>query len=349
FSLGVVFYELLSGAWPYGDPSCVVSELRRAAAYSDPTPLDAAPTEDTASHRGLTRPALSRLLSGDLSAIAGKALENDPQRRYGTVEQFASDVRRYLDGRAVEARAQTAFYRSRKFVQRHWMPVLAAALFVIGLSTATAIAVQESRVARSHYEELRSLTASLLFELKDAINDVPGSTAAQKLLAARVVRTLDRMAAQTTSDPKLMLELAEAYRQFAELQASPFVQNLGDVAGARASLAKSQALVDPQIKAAPSDPAVLKTKALLERTIAEIGFVTGEEQSAVRHFLTADDIFDKLVAAPKPDISTLYEAAVTHQEAGDLFGQPGTPSLSDTQRAEKEYRRTIELDQVVLR
>ena len=30
FSLGVVLYELLCGAWPFGDPGSVLSELNRA-------------------------------------------------------------------------------------------------------------------------------------------------------------------------------------------------------------------------------------------------------------------------------------------------------------------------------
>jgi len=36
FSLGVILYELLTGAWPYGDPGSMMSELRRAVGDSSP-------------------------------------------------------------------------------------------------------------------------------------------------------------------------------------------------------------------------------------------------------------------------------------------------------------------------
>lgn len=149
FSLGVVLYELLTGAWPFGDPESIVSELQRTTADASPAVPASAISEDAAAARSVPRKRLQRLLRGDLAAIVLKALENDPRRRYGTVHQFAEDIRRFRDGAAVQARPQTAVYRWRKLVRRHWLPVTVAAVFVGAIAAAALVAAYEARAARA--------------------------------------------------------------------------------------------------------------------------------------------------------------------------------------------------------
>ena len=43
-------------------------------------------------------------LSGDLDTIVLQAMRKDPLRRYASVEQFAEDIRRHLEGLPVTAR-----------------------------------------------------------------------------------------------------------------------------------------------------------------------------------------------------------------------------------------------------
>ena len=148
FSLGVVLYELLTGAWPFGKETSIVSELHRAVADIPVRPLATAVTPQTAETRSVSGEQLGRLLKGDLSAVVGKALENDPARRYGTVRQFADDIGAYLDGRPVQARPQTALYQARKFLRRRWLPVTAAAGVALALGVSTIVAVHQARVAR---------------------------------------------------------------------------------------------------------------------------------------------------------------------------------------------------------
>ncbi|HLJ13087.1 MAG TPA: protein kinase [Bryobacteraceae bacterium] len=346
FSLGVILYELVTGAWPFGDPESLSSKLLRLSGDTAATSPAAAITDQASSLRSQSADRLRRTMAGDLSAILLKALEHEPERRYATVAQLVADIDRFLNGAPVEARHPTVVYRTGKFLRRHWISVSVAALFVISLSSTTLIALSESRVARSDYAELRSLTTMLLSELKEAINDVPGSTEAQRLLANRVVKTLDRMEAQSTRDPSFRADLAEAYRQLAEVQASPYVQNLSDDSGARANLTKATTLLDRQLAANPRDAAALKTKALVERTFAEVDFGVGKDATA--QISKAVALLDPLLATTT-DVPLLFEGAVTHQEAGDMFGQPGTSSLGDPVRAEAEYRRTMEFDRRVLR
>jgi serine/threonine protein kinase len=348
FSLGVVLYELLCGAWPFGTPGSVLSELKRADGTVCAQPPSAAITEESAERRSAPREQLRRMLKGDLSAIVLKALENDPARRYESVREFSQDVRAFLEGLPVLARPQTMVYRTAKFLRRRWLPVIAAAVFILGLSGATFAALHEAKIAQSRYADLRSLTTTLLFELKDAINDVPGSTPAQRILVVRVVKSLDSLSGQSANDPKLRLDLAEAYRQLGELQGSPYGQNLGDTDGALANLAKASSLVQRQLASDPNGAPSLRAAAKIECTTGEVYFGMGRGKEAASHVEASTRYIEKALQV-SAGIPELLDAATFHQVLGDIYGQPGTGSLQDTNRAAAEYGRTVELDEMVVR
>ncbi len=149
FSLGVILYELLTGAWPFGNPDSVIGELERAVHDVTPVFPSTAVTAEASERRGLPSNRLRRLLNGDLSAIALKALESDPSRRYGSVRQLADDIERSVNGLPVQARPQTAIYRASKFVRRRWLPILSMAFVAAVLVAATVVSVNQARIARA--------------------------------------------------------------------------------------------------------------------------------------------------------------------------------------------------------
>src|ERR1035438_751394 len=137
-----MLYELLTGAWPFGDPDSPISGLERAVRQMEPARPASVITDEAARLRSESKSRLARWLDGDLRSVLDKAMEADPRRRYTSVEQFSEDLRRALDGKPVSARPQTLPYRVNKFVRRNWLAVSLAATFVVGLSAATAVAAR---------------------------------------------------------------------------------------------------------------------------------------------------------------------------------------------------------------
>ena len=129
YALGVLLYELLSGHHPTGLTTATPAEFVKAVADTEPARLSIALPESA-------DPRLRRLLRGDLETIVGKALKKNPAERYGSVAEFADDLRRFLDDKPISARPDTLGYRAAKFVRRHRRMLAAAAIvtaIVVGL------------------------------------------------------------------------------------------------------------------------------------------------------------------------------------------------------------------------
>jgi len=115
FSLGVILYELLSGARPFkGDSqvSMLVSLL-----------------EDEAVPLRRRAPGVPR----DLETMAAACLEKDPDRRYPSARALAEDLGRFLAGEPIQVRRRSALSRFVARARKHPR--------VTGLATLSAVAI----------------------------------------------------------------------------------------------------------------------------------------------------------------------------------------------------------------
>jgi tetratricopeptide (TPR) repeat protein/predicted Ser/Thr protein kinase len=99
----------------------------------------------------------------ELETVALKALEKDPARRYGSAEEFAADLRRWLEGEPVLARPVGAVSRLVRKIRKHKLASAGVAAIAAGLLTALGTwALRSSELqtranARPYYEEAASL------------------------------------------------------------------------------------------------------------------------------------------------------------------------------------------------
>ncbi len=145
YSLGLVLYELASGTWPFDSRDSLLGIAERASGTTVPRLLTARVSEEAAAQRNLSAPRLRAVLRGDLEAICAKALAYRPEDRYASMEAFHADLLRFLEGRPVQARAQTVLYRLSKYAARHKRSVALAVVAVMGLGFAAAYAWQQQQ------------------------------------------------------------------------------------------------------------------------------------------------------------------------------------------------------------
>ncbi|MFH0920019.1 MAG: protein kinase [Fibrobacterota bacterium] len=121
YSMGALFFEMLTGRTPHGSQGSLVDDLR-AIVEKEP--------------QNLRR--VNPAVPVELAIICHKALEKEPERRYRTAGAFAEDLQRYINGDPIQARPQSLLYRARKKIAKHRVEFVAACLMLLFLLSALA-------------------------------------------------------------------------------------------------------------------------------------------------------------------------------------------------------------------
>jgi len=151
YSLGVMLFELLVGARPFGSQHESRRALEDAILKQDPPrPSQLMLTNDVATARHTTPRKLSQTLKSDLDAIVLKALKKAPTERYKSISAFAQDIVNYLESVPVSARPDSHWYRFCRFVSRYKLQVTAAAVAAAAIIVGGAMVLWQWQVATKH-------------------------------------------------------------------------------------------------------------------------------------------------------------------------------------------------------
>lgn len=140
YSLGATLYELAT-LRPAFDGQCREELLSRVAAQDPVSPR-----------------RINRAIPADLETIILKAMRKEPRDRYLSAEEFAEDLRRFLDSRPIRAKQPGVMERISKWSRRH-KPLVAVGLVglllaVLGLAVSNVLVARERSKTRQAYDEV---------------------------------------------------------------------------------------------------------------------------------------------------------------------------------------------------
>jgi tetratricopeptide (TPR) repeat protein len=166
-----------------------------------------------------------------------------------------------------------------------------------------------------------------------------------QIRVTRVLEHLDRMAKDAHGDRPTELDLVDAYTKLGNLLDNRYEQNLGDTAGALASLNKAIVIAQPLAASNPKDRDALEALAKAQVSRSQVEFWSGalRPQEAVASIKAATAVYDRLAALPDVTPMQLVSASRAYNTLGDEMGQNGSSGLADLPAALAAYRKGLNL------
>jgi tetratricopeptide (TPR) repeat protein len=213
YSLGVVFYELVSGRRPF-QGLATPHQLSSAIMHGNVRPPSQHATRTGGDQAGqrTTWFRRARNLPADIDAIALKAMRREASKRYASVAEFSDDLERFLTTRAVRAMRGRFAYGFGRYVRRNrWLlaAVSTAFLAILAGLFASLYALNQARVDRN-LAELRQheMERTVAFQ-QSMLESVDINAMGTALVAAQGKRMLDAINTDTAST-KIPAKLASA-------------------------------------------------------------------------------------------------------------------------------------------
>lgn len=199
-ALGIVLYQILTGRHPFKERDTPAVEVRRRI-------LEATPPRSG--------------LDADLDAILRTALRKDPPERYGSAEQLAGDLDRYLRGVPVSAQPDTFTYRIGKLIRRHRVGVAAAAaiaLLLVGGVIATSWQARRAETERQRAEEFSRFMSEVL-AAPDPLR-VGRDARVVDILNAAAIRARTELVGQPATRAAILRTIGETYSRLLVLDSA---------------------------------------------------------------------------------------------------------------------------------
>ncbi len=263
FALGILLYEILVGEHPFRKRGELPHEVMRAIVEDDPPPSHLNSELDAIVLTALRKQPAWRYPSvGQLADDIGRYLRGWPvlakgngaayrlgkfaRRQWVPLTAAALLIAVLLAGifatrrQAQAAEEARALADQQKNLAEHNQNAADQQRQLAEARTAEAENARAKEQER--YRQVRSLSASLLFDLYDGVRDLAGSGTARRLIVAKAQGQLELLRAGSDKDPELQRDLAAAYERMGELRVDPDQPAKADAASALDAYQRAVAL-----------------------------------------------------------------------------------------------------------
>lgn len=363
YSLGALLYVLLTGRRAHSFETRSALEIERVVCEEEPTrpsgavergePADPEATpEELAARRRTTAGALTRTLRGDLDTIVLEAMRKEPRRRYPSVDHFAEDLRRYLDGEPVRARPATLSYRMTKFVRRNRVAVSAAAIVVaalIGMLVESNYRYRQVLAAQSSELEQRNRAEQLFEDLLDvSLSNVKvhsgrllalaGGAELRNGMLVQAVSVLDKLDELDPDNLEIQKAQVEARLLLGDTQGNTLVPNLGQKQQALETYERALELAEDLYVRSPDDTAVAILYGRATGLVADWYLDEEDHENALPYYRISWEVLENVKEALPDSIEARARAANRLNRLGLVLVREGDPV-----GGEEAFRKQVEL------
>jgi tetratricopeptide (TPR) repeat protein/tRNA A-37 threonylcarbamoyl transferase component Bud32 len=336
YALGAILYEMLTGRPPFLAETTL--DTLQQVLGQEPVP----PRQ--------LQPKVPR----DLETVCLKCLQKEPGQRYVSALELAEDLGRFLAGQPIWARPVSPWLRLAKWARRR--PAVAALVAVSVLSalaltagglvynawlrqavqraeTKEAEARREHALAVERYRDASDTLEQILKRLEGKHRaDAPTLKELRQALLQDNLAFYQKVVKQADDpDPAVRLDTAQAYRNLAAIQ-----QELGQPGPAVENLRRSLALLEALPPEYGNKKDALFALGNCHTRLGAEEWGAGRLEEAKRHYLTARDLFERVVREYPDFPEQRYNLAATEDNLGSLMGVTNQP-------VEPHYRRAIDL------
>jgi eukaryotic-like serine/threonine-protein kinase len=225
YALGVVLFELLTGARPFDLREKSLVEMERIVTeQAAPRPSATLVGDRWKALSERSADSARRAIDGDLDAIVLMALRKEPERRYASVDALSRDLMYHLDQQPVQARPDTMGYRVRKFVRRRKLETAAGAIAALSLIGGTVAATAQARraeaarvIATSQNARATEVTNFLMTMLNASNPESFGKDVTMRTVLDSAVARADSMKLAPDLDAEVRSMMGNAYLALGEL------------------------------------------------------------------------------------------------------------------------------------
>ncbi|MBL0869828.1 MAG: serine/threonine protein kinase [Phycisphaerales bacterium] len=195
YALGVMLYHALTGRFPYE----VTSGLRATLEHIEKTE----PTKPS---------SVATWIDDELETIVLRCLAKEPARRYATAADLARDLRSYLAGEAIIAKADSTWYVARKTLRRHRGVFIFAGASIVALAafsvTMLGLYTRASKAEQSAQQRVDELRSTVTFISEMLSSPDPGN----KGRDAKIIDVIDQAERKLRDEATLTLQTRSQLR-----------------------------------------------------------------------------------------------------------------------------------------